>query len=250
VAHRHVFDAVGAVVSAFHQPEGVARMTLRAIVVDINHADGSREVGGKFEDLIDFGAVYRAGWRGVIHKATEGVHFVDPLYHARKSLAQRAGLLWGAYHFMRPGDVGDQVNVFLNAVRRDDVPRVTRYVLDYEDEKLGLWQAEAWLELIYCATGQRPWLYGGGVLKDQLARRPSPKLGEYPLWLAEYGTVEKIPHPWEKAILWQRSGDGVGPGVHDVPGIGQKQDVDYFDGTDEELKIAWLDKGAATVGVA
>jgi lysozyme len=237
-------------VLAFYQLKRMASMIIRPIVLDINHADGSRIYGGALDDVIDFGAVYRAGWRGVIHKATEGVHFVDPLYRSRKAKAQRAGLLWGGYHFMRPGDVGDQVNAFLNAVRRDDVPPVTRYALDYEDPKLGLWQAEAWLELVYCATGQRPWLYGGGVLKDQLMQRPSPKLGEYPLWLAEYGTIEKIPEPWEKVVLWQRSGDGVGPGIHDVPGIGRKEDIDYFDGTDEELKTAWLDKGAGATEVA
>jgi hypothetical protein len=41
-------------------------------------------------------------------------------------------------------------------------------------------------------------------------------------------------------VLWQRSGDGIGPGIHDVPGIGRREDIDYFDGTDDELKIAWL----------
>jgi GH25 family lysozyme M1 (1,4-beta-N-acetylmuramidase) len=73
---------------------------------------------------------------------------------------------------------------------------------------------------------------------------------QYPLWLAEYGEVEKIPLPWHKVVLWQRSGDGIGPGMHDVPGVGRKQDINYFDGTDEELKTAWNDLGpGATTGV-
>jgi lysozyme len=218
-------------------------MTIRPVVVDINHEDGSSD--GK--DLIDFGIVYKSGIRGVIHKATEGGDFVDPLYKSRKAKALAAGLLWGSYHFMRPGDVGNQVSHFLGAATANDG---TRYVLDYEDDKLGLWQAERWLELIHTVTGQRPWLYGGGVLKEQLSRRYTPSLAQYPLWLAEYGEVAKVPAPWDKYVLWQRSGDGIGPGIHDIPGIGRKEDIDYFDGSDDELKLAWLDKGAGATGVA
>ncbi len=228
-------------------------MAIRPIVVDINHADGSRDG----EDLIDFVKVRKSGILAVIHKATEGERFVDPLYKSRKArvlavppmplldkdgkpTGEMMGLLWGAYHFMRPGDVGNQVSHFLSVARAND----TRFMLDYEDEKLGLWQAERWCELIHIATGQRPWLYGGGVLKEQLARRHTPSLAQYPLALAEYGPVAKVPEPWKKYVLWQRSGDGIGPGIHDIPGIGRKQDIDYFDGTDEELRVAWLDKGA------
>jgi lysozyme len=221
-------------------------MAIRPLVVDINHADGSREIerDGKtvHEDLIDFHKVRAAGFLGVIHKATEGEHYVDCLYAERKPKALAAGLLWGAYHFMRPGDVGNQASHFLSVAQ---APKFVRFALDYEDDKLGLWQAERWLEVIHTVTGQRPWLYGGGVLKEQLEQRHTPSLVQYRLWLAEYGEVEKIPAPWKKedVVLWQRSGDGIGPGMHDVPGVGRKQDIDYFDGTDEELIAAWNDLG-------
>lgn len=217
-------------------------MTIRPLVVDVNHVDGSREVerGGKTEDMIDFRKVRKAGFLGVIHKATEGEHFVDPLYASRKPKAIAAGLMWAGYHFLRPGDVGNQVTAFLNVVRDGkEVSQFTRYVLDYEDDKCALWQAERWLELVETVTGQVPWLYGGGVLKDQLARIHRQGLGKFPLWLSEYGPVAKVPAPWEKFTLWQRSGDGIGPGVHDVPGIGKKEDINYFDGTDAELKQVW-----------
>ena len=228
-------------------------MTIRPIVIDINHADGSREVErhGKIvhEDLIDFKKAYDSGIRAIIHKATEGEHFIDPLYAERKPKAIAAGLLWAGYHFMRPGDVGNQASHFLTVAQ---APKFVRFALDYEDDKLGLWQAERWLEIIHTVTNQRAWLYGGGVLKEQLARRHSPSLVQYPLWLAEYGEVEKIPAPWKKedVVLWQRSGDGIGPGIHDVPGVGRKQDINYFDGTDEELKEAWNDLGPGVTGVA
>ena len=228
-------------------------MTIRPVVVDINHADGSREDNGRHIDQIDYEKFKRAGFLGLIHKATEGGRFVDPLYAVRRPRAIAAGLLWGAYHFMRPGDVGDQVSVFLNAAGRYPASGrpFIRYVLDYEDDKCGLWQAERWLELVHNITGQRPWLYGGGVLKDQIKRGHAPSLGQFPLWLAEYGPDERLPPAWKTAVLWQRSGDGIGPGIHDVPGIGRKMDIDYFDGTDDELRAAWLDAGSgASAGVA
>lgn len=233
-------------------------MTIRPVVIDINHADGSRVVhrDGKsaIEDSVDFEKAFRFGVRGIIHKATEGEHFVDSLYKSRKEKALAAGMLWGAYHFMRPGDVGNQVSHFLNVALSKDPFDQTRFVLDYEDEKLGLWQAERWLEIIHTVTGKLPWLYGGGVLKDQLARHQShmsgrPALAQYPLWLAQYGPVAKVPAPWKTYVLWQRSGDGEGPGIHDVPGIGTKQDVNYFDGTDDELREAWFELKRGTVGV-
>jgi GH25 family lysozyme M1 (1,4-beta-N-acetylmuramidase) len=228
-------------------------MAIRPIVIDINHNDGSREIErhGKtvHEDLIDWHKLRAAGFLGCVHKATEGEHFIDPLYAVRKPKAIAAGLLWAAYHFMRPGDVGNQVSHFLSVAQ---APTFTRFALDYEDEKLGLWQADRWLELIHTVTKQRAWLYGGGVLKEQLAREHRPSLAQYQLWLAEYGPNERIPAPWtiDDVVLWQRSGDGIGPGMHDVPGVGRKQDIDYFDGTDEELKEAWNDLGpGVTKGV-
>lgn len=231
-------------------------MGIRPAVVDIYHGDGSEMVDGKLVDLIDFRKAYNAGFRGVIHKATEGDYIVDPLYLERKPKAVAAGLLWGAYHFMRPGDVGRQVSHFLDTVKH--LPRASqdhdgvfvRYMLDYEDNRCTLWMAERWLETIAAVTLQTPWLYGGGVLKDQLARRHTPALRQYPLVLSEYGPVAKVPQPWDRFVLWQRSGDGIGPGVHDVPGIGRRKDIDYFDGTDEELLTAWGGPAPSIAGVA
>jgi len=213
---------------------------LRPVVVDLNHADASSDESGRIIDHIDFEKAYAAGIRGIIHKATEGTTFVDPLYHSRRERAVAAGMLWGAYHFMRPGDVGNQASFFLHAVGPSRQPPFTRYVLDYEDPKLGLWQAERWLEVIQRVTGQFPWLYSGFLVREQTERTtPPPGLAQYPLWLAEYSTSPKIPRPWKNFALWQRSGDGEGPGPHDIPGIGRREDVNWFDGSDDDLAAAW-----------
>lgn len=215
---------------------------LHPCVIDMNHADASEEVGGKLVDHADFAAAKAWGVRGIIHKATEGGHFKDPLYASRRAKAAAAGLLWGAYHFMRPGDVGGQVSAFIAAAGdRGPGTRFVRLVLDYEDPKLGLWQAQAFLDLVHNVTQQRAWLYSGFLVREQTDRRdPGAALSQYPLWLAEYSTVARVPRPWQKCVLWQRSGDGEGPGPHDIPGIGRKQDVNWFDGTDQDLEDAWL----------
>lgn len=221
-------------------------MTLRPLVIDMNHADASREQSGVLVDTADFKKAYKWGIRGVIHKATEGEHFKDPLYSSRRAKALAAGMLWGAYHFMRPGDVGNQVSAFLGATGHGQGTTFTRYALDYEDPKLSLWQAEAFLEIIHNVTKQRAWLYSGFLVREQAERRdPGRVLSQYPLWLAEYSTVARVPHPWQNATLWQRSGDGEGPGPHNVPGIGNNQDVSYFDGTDEQFKATWFGQETA-----
>jgi lysozyme len=64
-------------------------MTMQPRVVDIYYQD-------KVES---FAAMRAAGVEAVIHKATQGTRFKDPLYAKRKQDAKSAGLLWGAYHF-------------------------------------------------------------------------------------------------------------------------------------------------------
>ncbi len=239
-------------------------MALRPVVVDINHADASHEVHGKIVDTVDFEAAYKWGIRGVMLKATEGEHFRDPLYTSRRTRAIKAGMLVGAYHYERPGDVGNQVSVFLQAVGHQSdavyvvpplpspglrAPNFVRLALDFEDKKLGLWQAEQFLDIIHTVTQQYGWLYSGFLVRELLQKRGSGVgLEHYPLWLAEYSTVAKVPKLWKNYVLWQRSGDGEGPGPHDIPGIGIKQDVDYFSGTDDELRAAWY--GMAPTEVA
>src|SRR5262249_37968581 len=69
-------------------------LAINPLVVDLSHHN----------DVADFGAVKAAGIAGIIHKATEGVGFTDQLYADRRGRAPGVGLLWGAYHFLRPGD--------------------------------------------------------------------------------------------------------------------------------------------------
>src|SRR5262245_3996057 len=65
----------------------------------------------------NFVAVRRSNILAVLHKATEG-DWVDPSYAYRRSQAEAAGLLWGAYHFGTGQYSGaDQAMGFLSAAQ-------------------------------------------------------------------------------------------------------------------------------------
>lgn len=124
-----------------------------AMVIDLSHHNA----------VADFARVRAAG---VIHKATQGIGFVDKMYIPRKQPALDAGLLWGAYHFGTADDVDDQVEHFIDTVQPDGSFAL---VLDFEKNEpepgnsMSLDQAKAFLTSVEARTGQRPRLYTSGA---------------------------------------------------------------------------------------
>src|SRR5690349_13482754 len=98
---------------------------INPLVVDLSHHN----------DGADFGKVKAAGYAGIIHKATEAIGFVDNMYAIRRAHAMDAGLLWGAYHFLRPVSIPAQVDFFLKIATPDNT---TLLALDHEDERVPL----------------------------------------------------------------------------------------------------------------
>src|SRR5260370_30978220 len=88
-------------------------------VLDVNH-----------DNPVVLSDAQAAGITAVIHKATEGATWQDPLYERRRYEANALGLLWGAYHFSSGLPPPDQVNNFLNSIqwrvdpRCDSAPRL------------------------------------------------------------------------------------------------------------------------------
>jgi GH25 family lysozyme M1 (1,4-beta-N-acetylmuramidase) len=126
-------------------------------VVDLSHWD---EVDS-FEDAKDDGAV------GIIHKATESNNYFDPTHNQRKKDAIAAGLLWGAYHFLRPGNMKDQAQYFVSKVGKN----LDLYAADHEDEGVSLDDLKTFLREVKRLTGKSPIIYSGHVLKEQLGDR-------------------------------------------------------------------------------
>jgi len=208
-------------------------VAINPLVVDLSHHN----------DVTDFSAVKAAGIAGIIHKATEGVGFTDKLYADRRGRALGVGLLWGAYHFLRPGSTAAQVDFFLKVAAPDTA---TLLALDHEDERVALIDAKEFLLRVEDAVGRKPVLYSGFLIKQQLGNSIDGYLAAHRLWLAQYGPRPVTPRNWPSAWLWQFTGDGVGPKPHSIPGIvGSGIDINSYEGDAVKLAAEW--SGPTTV---
>jgi GH25 family lysozyme M1 (1,4-beta-N-acetylmuramidase) len=84
-------------------------LAINPLVVDLSHHN----------DVANFGKVKASVIAGIIHKATEATGFADDMYAVRRGDATNAGLLWGAYHFLRPVSISAQVDFFLKIAAPD-----------------------------------------------------------------------------------------------------------------------------------
>ncbi|MFD2233873.1 glycoside hydrolase family 25 protein [Phaeospirillum tilakii] len=161
---------------------------------------------------------------GVIHKASEGGDWRDPAYAQRRAQAEKAGLLWGAYHFgthQYPGAA--QAAMFLATAKPGPT---TLIALDLELNELNpgnsmtLHQAEEFVHAVFAATGRYPLIYtnaawaegkpagrGGHSLRGRIG--PHSILAQCPLWLGDYRTEPEVPTAWKGKgwHFWQYAGD-------------------------------------------
>jgi lysozyme len=204
-------------------------MVIKPVVVDLSH----------YDDVTDWDAVKAFGILGVISKASEGPGMVDKTYAIRRQPCAARGILYGAYHFMRPGDPVAQADHFLEVAAPD---ASTLLALDHEDPKVPLANVRAWLQRIIDRTGRKAILYSGFLIKQQLGR-PDDFFGGHRLWLSEYGAAARCPPAWAAPWLWQYTGDGSGPEPHNVPGIvlsGSKGiDINTYAGSAAQLAAEW-----------
>src|SRR5262245_60705264 len=104
---------------------------MQDLVIDLSH----------WNEVDDWDEVLADGIIAVIHKATEGSSYVDDTYHERKDAARQAGLLWGAYHFLRPGNMEQQAEHFCSTCGDIDL-----YAADHEDPGVSLSDLKEFLE--------------------------------------------------------------------------------------------------------
>ncbi len=206
-------------------------MKINPKVVDISHYDNVHPGG--------FVELKKAGYLGVINKATQGFGMIDKTFALRRPAAAEAGLLYGAYHYLTKGNVADQVEHFLEVVGITDGIELA---LDHEDKDVDLDSARAFCEQIHAAVGRWPLLYSGFLIKQQIyVKKKDPFWAQIRLWLSHYSANPKWPPTWDKPWLWQFTGDGKGPKPHEVPGItiDGGMDINSWDGTDDELVAQW-----------
>lgn len=172
-------------------------------------------------------AAKAAGILGIIHKLTEGTGFVDSKAAARYFLAGEADMLWGLYHFARPGDPKKQADFFVKKAQELKIAdEGTLYVLDHEDTGFSVDDAVEFLRRVEELTGQQPVIYSGHVLKEQLKTKANPDIIKYRLWLAQYGSKAELPKGFTEWWLWQYTENGT------CEGISPPVDLNAYSGDD------------------
>lgn len=173
------------------------------------------------------------GVRGVIHKATEGSSYLDSKVQARYHLADQVGMLWGCYHFLRPGNMVQQATHFVNSMKNLGVlDDETLLAADHEDSAVSLASLMQFLLEVERLTNRVPVIYSGHVIKAQLQNYTGNAI-PYRLWLAQYSSTPTLPKGFKEYFLWQYTDQG------SVPGISSPVDLNRFDGTFTELYAGW-----------
>jgi len=162
----------------------------------------------------DFRLVRASNVLAVIHKASEGDFYADPMCAERRSQAEAAGLLWGAYHFGKGDASGSQQAAFFLESSRPG-PK-TLLALDIEPNEgdpsnsMTLEQAEAFVQAVASATGRLPLVYVHPTWANGGMRiTPSSILARCGLWVVDYHEAPTIPRAWAKSgwRLWQYASD-------------------------------------------
>ena len=178
----------------------------------------------RFVTVTDFRAVRQSNILGVIHKATEGGDYVDPLCAARRPQAEAAGLRWGAYHFGTGQMPGERQAAFFLSVARPGPGTLLALDLELNENNpsnsMGVAQAEAFVQAVAQATGRLPIVYvhptwangdplpGSGRSLDAPIT-PASILARCGLWVADYHDSPEVPLAWAAKgwRLWQYAGD-------------------------------------------
>jgi len=171
------------------------------------------------------------GLVGIIHKASQGLLFVDDKYATRKDDARALDLLWGAYHFGESGNPIGQARHFLSVVGTD---KDVLLCLDLEPEpsgkSMGLADAEEFVKYIYNVTGHYPVIYTAKYYMDRIINSSTTTiLSSCPLWVASYvdSVNPTIPTQWLTWTLWQYTNGSNGPVPHSLPGLGSNDYSGY-----------------------
>ena len=162
----------------------------------------------------DFRLVRASNILAIIHKASEGDFYADPMCAERRPQAEAAGLLWGTYHFGKGDSSGaQQAAFFLDSSRPS---RGTLLALDFEPNEgdpsnsMTREQAEEFVQAVASKTGRLPlvyihpsWANGGANIA------PGSILARCGLWVADYHDSPEVPLAWAASgwRLWQYAGD-------------------------------------------
>jgi len=187
-----------------------------------------------YQGVIDWPAVKAGGIEFAFVRLSDGSTFRDPKFDVNWQGAKSAGLIRGAYQFFRPGQSVDaQADMMIAAIgtyQPGDLPPV----IDVEatsnlSAATVATRVKQWVTKVKAALGVDPIVYTGKYFwRDQVGGERA--LAPNALWIAQYTSLcPDLPSPWTRWTFWQNSDKGR------VAGIGEKVDLDKFNGTLADL---------------
>lgn len=191
--------------------------------LDMFHGDNN-------EHMPDWEKIKAAGVFAIAHKCTQGVNFIDSRYADRMKAAKAAGLIWLAYHFGDASPATRQAEYFLHHAMLDADDGAVCDFEDYPKSQMSLMSALGFMQEVDTVRNRACWLYSGNRIREHITGATFAFFGAHPLWLCEYGPVERPPSPWPHATAWQYSETGHSPGV-----VG-KVDLNVYHGTADDLR--------------
>lgn len=191
----------------------------------------------RWQETVDWVAVAGSGKKFAIIRATRGPDYVDPYFADNWAGAQENGLIRGAYHFFYPNsDALTQADLIVDTVGElgaGDLP-ITLDVEEVPGQDLPSAavmrsQIRIFVDRVAERTGRLPIIYTRQNFWDPLVG--SDEYGEHLVWVADYSNAcPHYPMGWSKWHIHQYSSTG------SVPGVRGNCDLNYFDGTLEELQ--------------
>ncbi len=195
--------------------------------VDVYHGD----------NITNWNTVLKSGFQFVFIKASQGLGS-DPNYASNKKNAESAGLITGAYHFISfERDAKEQARHFVDVINtggglsKNNLPPVLdfEYLPGRDPKPADAQVAKDFLEELQSLTGRLPIIYLSRSVPGEIG---TPAwLAKYPLWLASYNKTVQVPAPWASYTFWQYSESET------VPGISNKADGNYFNGSLDDLRL-------------
>ncbi len=190
--------------------------------VDVSHYQGNIN----WPDVVNNGIAF------TFIKATQGENTVDAKFNYNWQASKKANIRRGAYHYLDPSiDAKKQAQHFLATTGGNfgELPPVVDIeAFEKQSAEQLLADLNVYLTIVSEAANCAPIIYTSPDFWDELN---SHSFGEYPLWLAQYSKIPRIPNGWKNWTFWQFESNGK------VNGIDGQVDVSYFAQAESALDV-------------
>lgn len=183
---------------------------------------------------IDWAKVKRSGRVFAVARVSDGLQHLDTQFDRNWKGIRDAGLIRGAYQYLRPGqDAVAQADLLIQhmgTLGPGDLPPVVDVEnMNGQSGSVVSAAVRAWVERVKAKTGLDPIVYTASGFWNELPN--TAQFSARTLWVANYkAQCPSMPTPWKSWAMWQYSETGT------VSGVSGGIDLDVFNGSLAELQ--------------